>query len=687
MNTEIAIMLDQNSIRCVKVGAAVIEIQGRMKSLFSLLIGIALSLVLWTATAVATPINVTQHHNNLSRDGLYIAPAFTQSASANLTRDTGFNGAIVGNVYAQPLYVEGGPSGPVVIAVTNSNNVYALNATTGAIVWQRNVGAPVTSGLPCGNINPLGITGTPAIDLASRSLLFDAEVSGIGHQIFSLNVDTGATNAGWPVTVSTAVPGFDSDRSQSQRAAVTVVGNTLYVPYGGRFGDCGSYHGRVVGVPINNPASVMAYSTNVGRAGIWGPGGIASDGTDIFVTTGNGSTAATWGGSEAIIRLHPGPVFSGATTDYWAPVNWMSLDGGDTDLGGSGPIVVDVPGATPSALVVALGKDGFAYLTNRANLGGVSAPVASASVNTGTIIQAGASYRTSLGTYVVFRGSSSATRTFRINAASPPTITTTWAVTGQSGRSSPFVTSTDGTSDAVVWVVGSGGDNRLHGYNGDTGAVIFNGGGASELMAGTRGYNANAIAARKHIFVAADNKVYSFSVPVTTLSLTSAVSRKTHGAVGDFDIPLPGVECRTGGATGDYTLVCTFSNNIESGNATVSSGAGTVSGTPVISGNTMTINLTGVADAQTLTVTLSSVTDQFSQTLPDTPVAMTMLIGDTNNNSVVNASDVSQTKAAIGQQVTSSNFRTDVNANGDINSSDATIVKAHSGGSVSTPSR
>jgi hypothetical protein len=227
----------------------------------------------------------------------------------------------------------------------------------------------------------------------------------------------------------------------------------------------------------------------------------------------------------------------------------------------------------------------------------------------------------------------------------------------------------------------------LHGYNADTGAVIFGGGGANELMAGTRGYNANAIAARKHIFVAADNKVYSFSVPVTALSLASAVSRKTHGAAGNFDIPLPGIECRTGGATGDYTLVCTFSNNIESGNATVTGGAGTVSGTPAISGNTMTINLTGVANAQTLTVTLSGVTDQFLQTLPDTPVSMNMLIGDTSNNAIVNASDVAQTKAAVGQSVTSSNFRTDVNANGDINSTDVTIVKTHSGGTIGKPSK
>ena len=93
-----------------------------------------------TVLPASAAVNVTQHHNHDSRDGLYIDPAFTQASAANVTRDTNFNGTIVGNVYAQPLYIEGGPSGPMVIAVTESNNVYALNATTGAIVWQRNVG-------------------------------------------------------------------------------------------------------------------------------------------------------------------------------------------------------------------------------------------------------------------------------------------------------------------------------------------------------------------------------------------------------------------------------------------------------------------------------------------------------------------------------------------------------------------
>src|SRR6266540_5416608 len=161
-------------------------------------------ILLWTTLlpANAQQVNVTQKNNNLSRDGLYIDAAFTPGNAANLVRDTSFDGTVVGNVHAQPLYIEGGPNGPMIIVVTASNNVYALHADTGTVIWQRtNIGPPVTSGLPCGNIPTVGIIGTPVVDLASRSLFFDALISGnpIKHFIYSLNVDTGATHAGWPV--------------------------------------------------------------------------------------------------------------------------------------------------------------------------------------------------------------------------------------------------------------------------------------------------------------------------------------------------------------------------------------------------------------------------------------------------------------------------------------------------------
>src|ERR1700741_418941 len=156
-----------------------------MKQSFSTL---CLAVVIGTLAANAQ-VNVTQEHNHLSRDGLYIDSAFTPANAANLMRDLGFDGTISGNVYAQPLYIEGGPNGPMVVAVTESNNVYALNATTGLPIWSRtDIGSPVQN-TPCGGFFPTGITGTPVVDLASRRIFFDALINGspIKHFIYSLN--------------------------------------------------------------------------------------------------------------------------------------------------------------------------------------------------------------------------------------------------------------------------------------------------------------------------------------------------------------------------------------------------------------------------------------------------------------------------------------------------------------------
>src|SRR5205823_6716611 len=129
----------------------------RMKFLFFFVVLVSL----WsTAVPADAQVNVTQFHNHESRDGLYIDSAFTQSAAVNLTRDLNFDGAIVGNVYAQPLYIEGGPGGKAMIIVaTESNNVYALDAGSGAMIWQRNVGEPVSAAdLICTKFDPMGIT-------------------------------------------------------------------------------------------------------------------------------------------------------------------------------------------------------------------------------------------------------------------------------------------------------------------------------------------------------------------------------------------------------------------------------------------------------------------------------------------------------------------------------------------------
>jgi outer membrane protein assembly factor BamB len=486
-------------------------------------------------------VNITQHHNHSSRDGLYVDPAFTRSAAAQMQRDLFFEGTIVGHVYAQPLYLDEGPGGrPAVFVVTESNNVYALDAADGTVIWQMRAGTPMPlSKLPCGDVDPLGITGTPVIDLPSRTLFFDAMTTPDGgetarHLIFALDVDTGAIKSGWPVDVNTKA-GFQGTRFdskvQNQRGALAVIGGTLYVPYGGHSGDCGDFHGWLVGVSLDQPASVVAWATGATGGGSWAVGGVASDGAHLFIATGNTVGTEVWGGGEAILRFQSGPVFSGSAADYWAPPNWMTLDASDIDIGGSGPVLVDLPGAAPAELVLSLGKDGNAYLLNRSDLGGVSLPLAQAHVSSTSIIQAEAVYHTARGIYAVFCGNGNQLTALRLDPASPPTITSVWT-NSQNGRGSPFVTTTDGTNNVIVWGIGAEGDQRLHAFDADTGAVVFSGGGPNELMTGTRRFN-TGIAAHGRIYIAADNKVYAFAVPAAPVALTRQISGSTN-ALWDF---------------------------------------------------------------------------------------------------------------------------------------------------------
>src|SRR5438552_3330104 len=161
----------------------------------------------------------------------------------------------------------------------------------------------------------------------------------------------------------------------------------------------------------------------------------------------------------------------------------------------------------------------------------------------------------------------------------------------------------------------------------------------------------------------------------------NAFSRKIHGAAGTFDIPLPltgnvGIECRSGGATNDYQMIINFATSVTVGSASVTSGTGSVSSFSV-SGSQVAVNLTGVTNVQRITVTLFNVND--GSHMGNVPLSMGVLVGDVNGNAVVNASDVSLTKAQVGQPVTGSNFREDVNANGVINSVDVAQVKANVG--------
>ncbi len=171
---------------------------------------------------------------------------------------------------------------------------------------------------------------------------------------------------------------------------------------------------------------------------------------------------------------------------------------------------------------------------------------------------------------------------------------------------------------------------------------------------------------------------------VSAPAVTSAVSRKTHGGAGTFNVNLPltgtpGIECRSGQGAGsmDHQIVVTFANSVTVASAAVTSGTGSVSGSPIVAGNVVTVNLTGITNSQTIMVTLNNVNDGVN--MGNVVVPMSVLQGDTSGNGSVSSTDVSQTKSQSGQAVTVSNFREDVVVNGSINATDVSAVKGKSG--------
>ncbi|HUJ26163.1 MAG TPA: PQQ-binding-like beta-propeller repeat protein [Myxococcales bacterium] len=431
--------------------------------------------------------SVLQHHGDAARTGFFAVPGLTGGATHVL-----FRAAVDGEVYAQPLFLDVGANGVVVVA-TESNKVYAIDGASGAIIWSRTLAAPVPlASLPCGNIDPLGITGTPVADASSRTLYLDAMTTGPKHMVYALSLDDGSTRAGWPVDMSATARanGVSFDSSvQNQRAALALLNGTVYVAYGGHFGDCGSYRGWVVGISTANPSQVTAFTTAAQGGGIWGPAGIVSDGTSLFVSTGNTFGASAWSGGEAVFRLTP----SLAAADSFAPSDWKHLDDDDLDLGGAG---VSLVGNT----AVALGKDGKAYLLDKASLGGVGGEKFSAQVSDSVIIGATTVYQTPGGSYLAFRapgvgcpsGQSGELVALRVQPAS---ASVAWCA-DPGGRGSPMATHNG--SGAAVWVVGAQGDNRLHAFDGDTGAPL----GTSDVIGSVRAYQ-TPMPAKGRVYVGA----------------------------------------------------------------------------------------------------------------------------------------------------------------------------------------
>src|SRR5262249_48816722 len=331
------------------------------------------------------------------------------------------------------------------------------------------------------------------------------------HLVYGLSLEDGSTVPGWPADVGAFVPGFH-EIVENQRGALALLNGRVYVPYGGHAGDCSDFRGWVVSVSTLDPSDVQGWTTEGAGAGIWAPSGVATDGVSLFVGTGNGEQSQKWMNSEGILRLDEGPTFTGLPSDYFAPLDWPTLDLEDLDLGASGVILVDLPGANPSELAVALGKDGKLYIVDRSNFGGLGGALLAETVSGGGIT-APSAYSTPEGTFVTFTSYGGINCSFfenivtvRINPTSPLTVSPAWCASAPGGGST-MVTTIDGFSESIVWVVGAEIDNRLFGFDGDTGALLA----VTEDMGEVWHFMA-PIAAKGRIYVAAKDRLYAFTV-------------------------------------------------------------------------------------------------------------------------------------------------------------------------------
>jgi outer membrane protein assembly factor BamB len=493
----------------------------RIASIVGLWLGrVLVWLVLVIAAFPAAAESVLSYHGRANRSGNYTIPELTWEHAHALRLDAGFAPRFEGHLYAQPLYWRPpGASAGLLIVASESDVVTAIDAASGNAVWTRTLGRPAPlSTFGCGNIDPLGITGTPVIDESGGALYLDAmttDPSGPRHRLFALSLKDGTPLPGWPIDVADALRAkgetFDP-KVQNQRGALAILNGTLYVPYGGFYGDCGDYHGWVVGVPLADPQRVISWRTRGRGAGIWAPGGIASDGVSLYVATGNTVGARDWADGEAVFRLSPDLRHSERSADFFAASDWRALDSRDADLGGSNPLPFDLPGGPP--VVLALGKDEKAYLIDRSNLGGFGGSLLAERVSTYPIRTAPAAYRTADAMFVALQGHGAPCpngqggdlTVLRIAANPRPAIATAWCG-AVSGAGSPIVTTTDGTANPIVWMLGAEGDNRLYGFRGDTGEKLF----ASPPLAGLRHFQ-TLIAADDRLFVGADGRLYSFSL-------------------------------------------------------------------------------------------------------------------------------------------------------------------------------
>ena len=514
-----------------------------MPSFRRLLLVIAASLALLPGSAMA---DWSTYHLDQARTGNDTAePAATTVTNA-------WNTTVNGEVYAEPLIV-----GSTVLVATEQNNVYGLDAGTGAILWQNtSLGAPVSqSSLPCGNINPVGITGTPVVDTATGLMYVVATLAqpSIHYELYALNISDGST--AWHQTIA---PANFNTIYQGQRGALALANGRVYIPFGGRAGDCGTYSGWVVATPASGPGSLLTYSLPYGHmGGIWAPSGSAVDASgNVFVTTGNttcGASCNPFDYGESVLKLSP----TLGLLDYWAPTNYASLNQSDTDVGSVGPTMLS------SSLLFQVGKAGIGYLLNPNGLGGISNAPFSAQACPGLSSDAafGGVAWSSPYVYVPCRTSLVALNV----TATAPSFSVAWQGPAVSFSGPPIV------AGGYVWTIDPAG--HMYGLNPTTGATVYN------LAITSANHFATPAAAAGRLFVPAGQVVRAYSLiplPATALNprgltfqnqsigTTSAAQSSTIANSGNAPLTISNIL-----ANGDFAQT----NNCPMGPATLAAGA------------------------------------------------------------------------------------------------------------------
>jgi outer membrane protein assembly factor BamB len=268
--------------------------------------------------------------------------------------------ALDGAVYGEPLIVHGW-----LLAATEKDSVYQLDPGTGKVRWRTHLGRPaseanIRNDQPgCGDIFPLGITGTPAYDAKTGSVFVVAETHGGHHTLWALNAATGTPR--WHTT--TDVVKHRDRLAEQQRSALLVSHGRVYTQYGGLSGDCGDYVGYITSTSVTGKGKTYHYAVPTKReAGMWSPGGaVVGPNGRIYVASGNGAEQyGKWDKSDSVAELTPKKLHR---VGVFAPSVWKADNRADLDLGSATPVPV-------AGRIVIAGKRGTVYLL-KPSLGGI----------------------------------------------------------------------------------------------------------------------------------------------------------------------------------------------------------------------------------------------------------------------------------------------------------------------------